>query len=280
MTLRLVCLVALVIAVSATDVCAQRQFNFDDYRSSVNVTEAQEAALKEIDAHFQEKIRKLDEGSDMIQLTLRRLAVERSKALEAELTPEQRKSLNEKRKAKIRRQTNKQLEFLPGLTQYMMAIAAAEELTVYEGLPRAWDEEEEKKLETIRKENETFKIRGHDFYAEPLSPTISDTERLLAIVADHRSFEPFEPKFCGGFHPDFAIKWEVKRESKLDDSTCYLLICLGCAEASFISPTASFHVDLDKVKWKVLGELAMDMLEKHADDIRKHPAFADELNED
>ncbi len=98
-----------------------------------------------------------------------------------------------------------------------------ERLTLYEGLPHQFYESAALKAE--KKAKPTVEHHGFSFYQETLELKGKDEESLRTLLKDPRTFQPFAgEKKCGGFHPDYAVKWIV------DGKSVYCLICFGCYE--------------------------------------------------
>ena len=149
---------------------------------------------------------------------------------------------------------------------FLDAVASAESMSVYEGLPRATDDE----LAKIKQANKTIELGGWSFYAAPLNTSQSTVEKLRSTFVDYREFKLYfadvfgaggGAKGCGGFHPDFCVQWTIKNKSYL------ALVCLGCHELEFISPSVKTKFDFDKGAWQSFAQVAISTFRFHADDI-------------
>jgi len=112
-------------------------------------------------------------------------------------------------------------------------------LTLYEGLPHQSWEPELLKNELAAKK--TITIHGFPFYEHPLSVAAADADELRRLSTAADSFSSYGgPKACGSYHPDYCLSWK-------DGSTVYeLLICFGCHEMKFYSPSQDVLADVQK----------------------------------
>lgn len=127
------------------------------------------------------------------------------------------------------------------------AIARADQLTLYEGLPHQMFERAV--LEHELKSKPTIRLHDYPFYSQPLSVSVEDAKRLREILSHRKTFESFAvEKKCGGFHPDWAIEFQ-------SDSRRYrALLCFGCGEAKISTSSSPSRYDLQ--------DLAKEELEK------------------
>ncbi|MCW1884966.1 hypothetical protein OKA04_09530 [Luteolibacter flavescens] len=97
-------------------------------------------------------------------------------------------------------------------------------ISIHEGLPRF--PPKAKLPDSERKPEKTLRRYGFSFYQQDLKLKDEDAKTLRSLIRAPGSFEEFRGfKFCGGFHPDFAVTWkdgEVEVE---------LHLCFGCSEA-------------------------------------------------
>ncbi len=108
---------------------------------------------------------------------------------------------------------------------FLAAVKSAKSFRVYEGFAREGIPDA-KRLEEIAKQKKIGKqIREFDFYVEPVKLSEADAKQLLQLLNKPSTYldTPYRPD-CGGFHPDFAIEWEV------DGQLYHLLLCFGCGE--------------------------------------------------
>jgi hypothetical protein len=252
--------VALATPVTFNTTYAQQSFFFDESLHQIAVSLQQNEKLTKIEDRLNEEVVLLQERLRTTQHGLRQQLFERNRALEAVLTPDQLKTLNEKRRDESIKRGNANAEFLVKFAKYLKAISSANDLLIYEGLPRATEQE----IEKIKQANKTIEIDDWIFYAEVLPGNSSIVETLRASLVDYQSFKPYEGgKFCGGFHPDFCVEW------KADGRAYYMLICLGCSESVFITPTDKTTFDFNDAAWKSFAQIAMSTFTKHADSIKK-----------
>lgn len=122
------------------------------------------------------------------------------------------------------------------LKSCVTAAAAANTVLLLEGLPH--QEAEKELLAEELKSKKTIRLHRFPFYDERLDLTNEDSDALQSLLADAKSFQEFQGKFCGGFHPDYAVQFKVGREQ------WNVLICLGCHEVQFLGPKVVLHCDL------------------------------------
>jgi hypothetical protein len=126
-------------------------------------------------------------------------------------------------------------------------IAKADKVILHEGLPHP---SEDKSFENEKKTKKTFDIGGWLFYAEPLAPKDEDVKKLTELLKAETTFAAFGGvKKCGGFHPDYAVEWQVGKDRY------YALICFGCHEAKVYGPEKAAYVDIHKDGYDSLTRL-------------------------
>ena len=108
---------------------------------------------------------------------------------------------------------------------------------LYEGLPHpTWESEV---LERELREKEVVEFVDWPFYATPIELSNSDAELLRKLYCTRSSFVPFRGwKQCGGYHPDWCIKW------KNGDKEFLVQICLGCCEMITTDGNVEVHCDI------------------------------------
>src|SRR5262245_8402602 len=119
--------------------------------------------------------------------------------------------------------------YLP--TQFVQAVAAADRVTLFEGLPHPTYEPEFFANERAKPVRE---FAGFPFYPEPLDWRDRDPSRLNSLLTAPGTLEPKngKEKACGGFHPDYAVEWEPGPDR------WRALICLHCKEVWLFGPGA------------------------------------------
>lgn len=118
-----------------------------------------------------------------------------------------------------------------------LTIQAVDHLTLYEGLPHQFYEAD--KLDSEKKSKPTIDIHGFPFYRETLELKAEDEKSLRAELGSEKSYAPYSgEKKCGGFHPDYAVKWSVAKKT----SVC--LICFGCGEFRVYGPQGEQYFDI------------------------------------
>lgn len=125
---------------------------------------------------------------------------------------------------------------LPKLAE---AIAKADKVVLFEGLPHQGNEPELLKKELADKK--TVQIAGYPFYAETLELKDGHGKKLTELTAGKDTFDKFGgEKKCGGYHPDYAVEFLVGADKY------HALICFGCSEAIITGPKATVRCDMNK----------------------------------
>ena len=239
---------------------AQQSHYFGDSLHDIAVSESQDEKLYETEGRLNEEIHQLQDTLRTTQQKLRQQVYVRDNELEALLTAEQLKSLNEQRLSETRENAKRGVQFMAEFARFLDHVSASGELTVFEGLPRATDDE----LAKIKNDNKTIEIDGWYFYAQPLPTKPSTVEKLRSTLVNYQSFQPYSGgKFCGGFHPDFCVEW------KTSGKTHNLLVCLTCFESVYITPTGKTRFDFNDAAWKSFTQIAVSAFIKHKDVIEK-----------
>lgn len=119
------------------------------------------------------------------------------------------------------------------------AIAEADTVTVWEGLPHPMWEKHLLEMELLHKK--TIEVHGFPFYQDPLEISVEDAKQLIALFRGPDLFKkPMVGKLCGGFHPDYRLVFRAGA------NTYEVLICLTCHEASFFGPSADSSCDIEE----------------------------------
>jgi len=134
-------------------------------------------------------------------------------------------------------------EKLATVEAYKKIFAAAEAITIYEGLPHQYEEEELLKKELKRKDYIKLVNGGVDypFYTPAVKATNADELRMVLSGPDCLSV--YIPMKCG-FHPDYCLKW------KHDKITYHALVCFGCGQIVVMHDKIyqSFYFNDEKLK--------------------------------
>lgn len=158
--------------------------------------------------------------------------------MDVQLTPAQWSLIAANEKDELRRQLEQDAKFLNGIGKFTSSFVQTDAFVLYEGLPHPVRQE---LYQQELREKKTVHLERFAFYAETQTPRQADFERLRRLAADYRSYLSYGgPKFCGGFHPDWAIEW------KADDQVYRLFLCFGCHEGHFVGPHGDLWVDLQE----------------------------------
>jgi hypothetical protein len=154
------------------------------------------------------------------------------------------------------------------LAAFLHNVQSASSPTLYEGLPHQVWESDALKEELARKR--TVKLHGFSFYDETwvIEPQIATTLKAVLTQAGALRAPPtgvVSEKQCGGFHPDYAIRWTA------DGRTYEVLICLGCEEAWCYGQDGELRCDISEA---ALRELKAALTPYQRNRPRKQPASA------
>lgn len=127
------------------------------------------------------------------------------------------------------------------LAPFTNSVGEEPSLTLLEGLPhQTW---EAAKLKDELAKKRTVQLHAFPFYEQTLPLDPKDASRLKGLLASDDALLPHPPnivvvKQCGGFHPDYAIRWTAK--GRVYD----VLLCLGCEEVRCFGPDGEVDCDL------------------------------------
>ena len=136
---------------------------------------------------------------------------------------------------------------MAALPEFINALEEAREIVVFEGLPHPYSEHAE--FEKERNAKKCVELRGYWFYDEARVAWNEDFNSLRrALAARGGIIEWGGNKLCGGFHPDYLIRWKVA------GGTCDALICFGCHEIKLFGPRDRLYADLSKQTYEQLKQ--------------------------
>jgi hypothetical protein len=134
---------------------------------------------------------------------------------------------------------------LSDVTGFLSAVALADEVLVYEGLPHQMWDRDLYRHELAR--SDLVRFHGYPFYAKPLAVTAEEKKALTAIAQRKDAHVPYGgAKLCGGYHPDYAIVWT--RAGQQSGS----LICFGCHEWKNFTPEGLLYEDMTQSAYNEL----------------------------
>ena len=113
------------------------------------------------------------------------------------------------------------------------AVKTADSVEVLEGLPHPYWESDIRAIEAAKPNIQN--IAGELFYPKLLDVSIDQkneiTEKFLekSLFKVPNSDEPTFPKACGGFHADYALRW-----NRNGNPVAAALVCFGCEEVLLI----------------------------------------------
>ena len=124
------------------------------------------------------------------------------------------------------------------VSHFCATVQRNESAVLHEGLPHQHFERE--LLATEIQTKPLAWLHKFPFYQLPLPFLGQDWQRLAEILGEPATYFPYRgAKFCGGFHPDYAV--ELLRGSEFWQA----LICFGCEEIKLYGPDCWSHHDLD-----------------------------------
>ena len=110
-------------------------------------------------------------------------------------------------------------------------------VTLLEGLPHQLVEHASFLDE--RRAKRTVEVGGYFFYRTPRPLAPDAAGEVRALCADPQSYGAYTgPKRCGGFHPDYALRWGQGQDA------VYTLVCFGCHETQTLDGKRCLIADL------------------------------------
>lgn len=126
---------------------------------------------------------------------------------------------------------------MTALPAFTKTLARATQIIVFEGLPHQNSKRSERESE--RRLKKCVEMHGYLFY-DDARPAAHEDFTLLreALLRKGGIIEWTGNKLCGGYHPDYLIRWTG------DDGTYDALICFGCHEVKLFGPRTRLYADL------------------------------------
>lgn len=123
--------------------------------------------------------------------------------------------------------------------------AGALDVTLLEGLPHQLVEHSAFLGE--RRARKTVEVGGYFFYQSSLPLSPPEAADLRTTCLDPQTYGPYSgPKRCGGFHPDYALRWGRGR------AAVYTLVCFGCHETQTLDGKRCLIADLPEPAFRRL----------------------------
>lgn len=129
---------------------------------------------------------------------------------------------------------------------FAAGVKASSTVRLFEGLPhQMWEGD---MLETELDTKKTFKAHGHHFYQAEITPSEADTSLLAGLATAVATFKEWRGmKACGGYHPDWLVRWTAS-----EGQTHELHICLGCHEAKVYGSGYQLYCDVAGTAYEIL----------------------------
>jgi len=129
---------------------------------------------------------------------------------------------------------------------FAAGVKASSTVRLFEGLPhQSWERD---MLETELDTKKTFKAHGHHFYQAEITPSEADTSLLTGVATSVATFEEWTGmKLCGGYHPDWLVRWTVS-----DGQTHELHLCFGCHEAKLYGSGYQLYCDVADTNYEII----------------------------
>jgi hypothetical protein len=121
---------------------------------------------------------------------------------------------------------------------FAAAVGSNTGIQIFKGMPhQVWDSE---RLASELETKQNFKSHGYYFYGSQIAPSADDASALGVLATTPTTF--FEwggTKLCGGYHPDWMIRWTAS-----DGTEHELHLCFGCHEAKLYGPDYQLYCEL------------------------------------
>lgn len=137
-------------------------------------------------------------------------------------------------------------------------IGKSEKILLFEGVPRLLPTPDPEQHEISK--NGTFTSHGAYFRQAEIIPSPGDAAalKLLAMSSDTFSKRGGSKK-CGGFHPDWLIRWTGP-----DGAACELQVCFGCHEAKIYRAGSELYCDIHSQTYGLLREILQKYARQHS----------------
>lgn len=119
----------------------------------------------------------------------------------------------------------------------VMELALAESPELLEGLPH--HSMERRLFEPELAKHNTIDLLGYKFYDDVRKMPLDVRDELATRLIKPGSLRAFGgEKTCGGFHPDYAVRWSAGGQEFL------ILFCFGCHEIKTVGKTGDKRYDM------------------------------------
>ncbi|MGC3968465.1 MAG: hypothetical protein QM775_14140 [Pirellulales bacterium] len=108
---------------------------------------------------------------------------------------------------------------------------------IFEGLPHPLDQ---KLLAEELRKSPYQNIEGDLVYSAPIALVDDDRRKLVAILSKPITYEVYRSKGCGGFHADFAVRWNTGPQAS------WIVLCFGCNEVKIVKSGKVSEYDLSE----------------------------------
>jgi hypothetical protein len=99
-----------------------------------------------------------------------------------------------------------------------------------------------------------FSQGGFLFYKKPIEVSEADSAKILSLVFIPENHQKNEPKFCGGFHPDYTI------HRKTSTGHFKIMVCLGCHEWKLSDGITQLYSDPTKEAFEKVQKIVAPYL--------------------
>ncbi|MEO6568890.1 MAG: hypothetical protein ABIO94_09020 [Opitutaceae bacterium] len=136
---------------------------------------------------------------------------------------------------------------LGDISRFLSAVAEADDVFVYEGLPPQSSE----LYAAEAQRTDLVWFEGYPFYAKALDVSAEEKRKLTVIALEKKNHLSMPPasggddvihltSFCHEYHPDYAVIW---RKGKRKSGS---LICFGCGAWKNFTPQGRLYEDLER----------------------------------
>lgn len=154
------------------------------------------------------------------------------------------------------------VSFAEATVELIQAIRKAEKFEVYEGLPHSFEGKDFVENEIRSKTTVWFE---ENWFYTPSRPMPAEDRANLQRLLEGGLVKPWKGfKFCGGFHADYAVRFES------EDYAYLVLFCFGCHEARISRISLDSQSNKSSKEFRLTTDLAKDGFQELKELLKKY----------